>query len=145
MRDPQKLIFICVAAAIAIGAWAMTHSRRSTTDPGGTASAVPRQVHPGDRATAPQPREVVSALQADGSATDCLILQGRIVTVVAVQGSKVLLRYARSGDPVERECAEGAQFIYPMCFFESMDEDYRRNIAKQEDERKLIERARERN
>jgi hypothetical protein len=102
-----------------------------------------RVVRIGDQALIPQKWFVKPVMTPDRSVPDCAVMHGHTVTVVDVQGSTVLLRYSRSEKCADYECDDGTAFPYPTISFTCMTEEYRQVVAGQEDERAIIERARQ--
>ena len=108
-----------------------------------------QQVKKGDRATVPgwtrvevkNPEPVKSVISSVGYGEFCGIQQGSTVTVVGIEGDRLLVRYSiGGGGPRGTPCLSGVVFFTTKEAFSKMTAEYHRVQKAEQDELELVRR-----
>jgi hypothetical protein len=69
----------------------------------------------------------------------CGIEEGGVVTVIGVEGDRVLVRYKAPGSPMGTRCPSGVIFFVSKDTFLGMSETYKQVMLQKENERLIVE------
>ena len=85
-------------------------------------------------------RPVSSGNNEFGYGRSCGVKRGGIVTVVGIDGDRLLVRYQIAGTPFGTPCPSGVLFFIKKETFSKMTAEYHRVLKAEQDEKNLIER-----
>jgi hypothetical protein len=107
-----------------------------------------QEIKKGDKATVPDwtwvdvknPESVESGNTSFGYGEHCGIQRGGTVTVVGIEGNRLLVRYSISGTQFGTPCPSGILFFTTKETFSKVTAEYRRVRAAEQSERNLVKR-----